>query len=86
MFENMYFYRTYLIKTKMLSMLCTLYFLKIAKISSRKHKIRQSAKIEFRATRYYRTVICAVFIPQTGIPILSMAINFVNVSDYLRHR
>ena len=66
-------------------MLCTLYFLKIAKIVRANTKNRQSEKIEFCATRYYRTVICAVFIPQTGIPILSMAIKFVNVSDYLRH-
>ena len=34
LFENMYFYCTYSIKTKILSMLGTGYYLKIAKINS----------------------------------------------------
>ena len=48
MFKNMYFYCTYLTKTKMLSMLCTLYFLKIAKISSpQTQKIANLQKYNF---------------------------------------
>ena len=38
LFENMYFYCTYSIKTKILSMLGTGYFLKIAKINSQQEK------------------------------------------------
>ena len=38
LFENMYFYCTYSIKTKILSMLVTGYFLKIAKINSQREK------------------------------------------------
>ena len=38
LFENMYFYCTYLTKTKILSMLGTGYFLKISKINSQQEK------------------------------------------------
>ena len=38
LFEKMYFYCTYSIKTKILSMLGTGYFLKIAKINSQQEK------------------------------------------------
>ena len=37
-FENMYFYCTFSIKTKILAMLGTWYFLKIAKINSQQEK------------------------------------------------
>ena len=51
-FDHMYFYCTYLTKTKILSMLGTGYFLKIAKlIPSKKNQSVLMAKISFRKTK-----------------------------------
>ena len=52
LFENMYFYCTYSIKTKILSMLGTGYFLKIVKINfQQKNQSVPIAKISSRKTK-----------------------------------